>query len=306
MASPNDKEYCKRINYMKSHRYIFLTIFIIICIFIFTSCISTGQEISIISDHTSASSYNNIPDFWIEEVKGMVLHHTGESHGIQVPHGLETLEIEDSTFSVVVSTEGIPSETDALKVTRGQRNIAGSWFYLIGVDWYWLGEAGKDWTRRTLDYHTGNGDTVHASLHTWCWHLRDWSEYQVADYLSSMETLEAEYPEVTFIYMTDTCDTTGDTGYNRWLRNEQIRQYCIEKDKVLFDFADLEAWSADGTEQSTYFHEGSGLNIPYWHEDWSTGQQNEFGHINEAGTVMKAKAMWWLLARIAGWDGQPE
>ena len=27
------------------------------------------------------------------------------------------------------------------------------------------------------------------------------------------------------------------------------------------------------------------------------------GHISDAGTIRLAKAMWWMLARIAGWDG---
>lgn len=29
-------------------------------------------------------------------------------------------------------------------------------------------------------------------------------------------------------------------------------------------------------------------------------------HIGERGALRLAKAMWWLLARIAGWNGNPE
>lgn len=294
---------------MRNNIYIFLIVFISLYLFVFNTCTTTGQEtpsLLIITDHTVIDLYDNIPASWINVVKTMVLHHTGLSHGRQVPHGLENLENENSTYNVEISTEGIPSGTNVLKVTRAQRTSYSSWEDSIGPDRYWQGESGRDWTRRTMGYHIANGDTIEASLNTWCWHFRTWTESQVNDYLASMEILEAEYPEVTFIYMTDTCDSTGDTGYNRWLRNEQIRQYCIENDKVLFDFADLEAWSADGTEQNTYFHTGSGLNIPYWHDDWITDPYYSDGHINEAACTMKAKAMWWLLARIAGWDGQPE
>ena len=255
---------------------------------------------AIIIDHTCTDT-NQIPAEWITAVKTMVLHHIGESHGIQVPHGLENLENENPLFEQSQSEEGIPAGS-GLKITRGQRSQYGSWELMNGPERYWQGTEGRAWTERTLDYHFNNGDTVHASLHTWCWHLRTWSENQVEDYLSSMEILEAMYPDVTFIYMTDTCDSTGDTGYNRWLRNEQIRQYSIDNDKVLFDFADLEAWSADGTEQNTYYHAASGQNIPHWHDDWSNGESNDFGHINDAATTMKAKAMWWLMARLAGWE----
>ena len=120
------------------------------------------------------------------------------------------------------------------------------------------------------------------------------------EYLSAIETLKNEYPEVTFIYITDTCDKSGSPGYNRWLRNELIRQYCKDNHKVLFDFADLESWSANGTEQNTYFYNGQ--NIPLWHEDWTKGDYYNDGHINEAACTMKAKAMWWLQARIAEWN----
>ena len=119
-----------------------------------------------------------------------------------------------------------------------------------------------------------------------------------------MEQLESEYPDVIFIYMTDTCDSSGSTGYNRFLRNEQIRKYCRENNKVLFDFADLESWSADGSHQNTYSYGGIS-NIPLIHSDWESGIYYDDGHINEAACTMKAKAMWWLLARIAGWDGSP-
>jgi hypothetical protein len=254
----------------------------------------------IIIDHTCRNA-SKIPESWINMVKSMILHHTGESHGRQVPHGMENLERQSPTFGQTQGENGVPIGP-GLRIARGQRSLSGGWDSIIDPEQYWMGAAGKDWTRRTLDYHAGNGTPVQASLHTWCWHLRTWTESRVNDYLASMETLEAEYPDVTFIYMTDTADSTGETGYTRWLRNQQIRAYCRANNKVLFDFADLETWSADGTVQNTYYHSGSGRNIPYWHSDWRSDPIYYDGHINEAACTMKAKAMWWLLARVAGWD----
>jgi hypothetical protein len=109
-----------------------------------------------------------------------------------------------------------------------------------------------------------------------------------------MEILEAEYPDVTFIYMTDAADRSGDE--NRYARNEQVREYCQTHNKVLFDFGEMETWSSGGDIQN------SSGGVPYWHDDWSTGESSDYGHINQAGTVMKAKAMWWLFARLAGWN----
>jgi hypothetical protein len=252
----------------------------------------------IIIDHT-CRDISKIPESWINTVKSMVLHHTGQSHGRQVPHGMQNLELQNPIFEQTQGENGIPTGP-GLRITRGQRSAYNSWQSSIGPESYWQGDAGKNWTRRTMDYHFGSGNRVHASLHTWCWHLRTWTESQVNDYLASMEALEREYPEVTFIYMTDTADSAGDTGYNRWLRNEQIRRYCRANNKVLFDFADLETWSADGREKNTYYY--SGHNIPYWHPDWGSAPYYADGHINEAACTMKARAMWWLLARVAGWE----
>ena len=269
--------------------------------FLFLPAYVLAQQ-EIIVDATS-TNISDIPADWISVVKNMTLHHTGQSHGRQVPHGLSNLENQNSTYDQTQSEGGIPAG-NGLKITRGQRTSYNSYTVSVGPEEFWRGDSGLDYTRRTLDYHFANGNTIDASLHTWCWHLRSWSASQVEDYFTSMEQLESEYPDVIFIYMTDTCDKSGSSGYNRFLRNEQIRKYCRENNKVLFDFADLESWSADGSHQNTYSYGGTS-NIPLIHSDWESGSYYDDGHINEAACTMKAKAMWWLLARIAGWDGSP-
>ncbi len=45
--------------------------------------------------------------------------------------------------------------------------------------------------------------------------------------------------------MTGHTDGTGETG-NLNLRNDQVRNYCIANDKILFDFADIESYDPDG------------------------------------------------------------
>jgi hypothetical protein len=60
-----------------------------------------------------------------------------------------------------------------------------------------------------------------------------------------MTQLEEDYSGITFVYMTGHLDGSGPQG-NLHLRNEQIRQYCRENNKVLYDFAAIESYDPDG------------------------------------------------------------
>ncbi len=64
-------------------------------------------------------------------------------------------------------------------------------------------------------------------------------------YLAPMTQLELDYPGVTFIYMTGHSDGTGEEG-NLHLRNQQIRDYGVANNKVLYDFYNIELYDPDG------------------------------------------------------------
>jgi len=75
-----------------------------------------------------------------------------------------------------------------------------------------------------------------------------------------MQTLESEFPNVTFVYFTGNGQDSGAYGYNRAPRNKQIRNFCIANNKVLYDFEDLDSWWLNPTteqwEQATYLYNG--------------------------------------------------
>ncbi len=135
-----------------------------------------------------------------------------------------------------------------------------------------------------------------------------------------MEQLEADYPEVTFVYMTGHLEGSG-IGGSLHNANQQIREYCIENNKTLFDFADIEKYSpaADTNFQEYYANDECNYTHPIlgsknWAWDWLNSHQGEVleqisqhcsscSHSVSLNCVKKGIACWHLWARIVGWDG---
>ena len=113
----------------------------------------------------------------------------------------------------------------------------------------------------------------------------------------------------TWVFFTtgpvDSNYNTGEEGYQRQLKHEYIRDYVKNStDRILFDYADILTWGNAGTENTETWTDHT---FPYIHADNMldlNGSYSEDGdHIGQRGAVRLAKAVWWLLARQAGWDG---
>ncbi len=105
---------------------------------------------------------------------------------------------------------------------------------------------------------------------------------------------------------------TGENGYQRHLKHERIRSYVrADSSRILFDYADILCWSNAGTERRVSWTDGDGGSHSFQaiHDDnmldLEGGYSEDGDHIGERGALRLAKAMWWMLARLAGWDGNP-
>lgn len=172
-----------------------------------------------------------------------------------------------------------------------------------------------DWVNHTRDYLDDPGNSAcNVIIWSWCGQHSGYSEQDMIDrYLAPMTELEGDYPQVKFVYMT------GHLNYwsreNTDARNQQIRDYCIQNDKILYDFSHIESYDPDNT-YFPYAHD----DCSYWDEygvyqgNWAEEWQNTHiegvewydvscAHSRPLNGNQKAYAAWWLWARLGGWSG---
>lgn len=250
-----------------------------------------GEE-PVIADH-NCTYLNEIPDSIIDLVQSSLQYHYAHtSHGGQIPDGLYVIEDDDPKYDYEYQNNSLPQKAGAVCIFNGQESET-----YITPELYWQTESGMDKTRAVL---SGNSE-IDVSIWAWCSQLDYYSEQQVEAYLDSISRLESEFPEVTFIYMTGNAQATGSGGHNRYLRNEQIRQFCQAGNKVMFDFAELDCWWYNtGTEEwefNSYDYEGT--DVPVEHEQFNGG---EASHTTWESCEQKGKAFWYLSAMLTGWS----
>ncbi len=260
---------------------------------------------AIIADHRAFRNFDTILPYWLEKAKELTLHYAHTSHGSQIVDGIKLLETLDSQYSVAIrtsSTEGLPAiETPpALRIYDGNPGDT-----YIEPDDYWDGDAGLNRTRAVAA--TGK---YYYSMWSWCGQQSSNSVATTQRYLDNLNQLETEFPTMRFIYMTGHTDGSGENGKLNQ-RNNQVRQYCRDNGKVLFDFADIESYDPDG---NYYLDKGTNDNCDYSGGNWATQwcaanlgsplcRSCSCAHSQPLNCNMKARAFWWMMARLAGWDG---
>ena len=284
---------------MKKNLLFYLTFIII-----FSAASTSLAQITrpLIIDH-QCTKLQQIPAEWIDSAKSKLhIAYGHTSHGSQLTTGMTGLV----SFAGSQFEWNNGGNNGALDLHDGGMSGASD-----------LGNPNRTaWADATRNYlNNSSYSDVNVIIWSWCGQVSTATEADINTYLGLMNQLEIDFPNVMFVYMTGHLDGTGLTG-NLHLRNEQIRNYCITNNKILYDFADIESWDPDlnyfgdkiPNDNCDYDTDGNGSRDGNWAIEWQNAHTQGIdwfscssAHSQPLNANQKAYAAWWLWASLAGW-----
>ena len=308
---------------------------------------------AVIIDHT-CRNINDIPLNWIDSAKvKLLVAYQYTSHGQQLRRGMDSLDAFMGGSGIYIFDEDNSDSVLTIDLMfshdSGGAEDLGRWggIYPHYTAWLWStrrhlgwnctvgGDSLIDYANGTPNYR-GNANVV---MWSWCGQVSTAPLDTILNcYLANMNQLEIDYPEVQFVYMTGHLDDDESEPWNHLRENnDSIRAFCLRNNKILYDFADIEAYDPDGrsyremhpTDGCSFDANGDSI-TEYFDSVLAPTQDREFPILPDSNWAitwqnshtegvdwynclpqhtwplnanLKAYAAWNLFARLAGWNG---
>ncbi|HVO74559.1 MAG TPA: T9SS type A sorting domain-containing protein [Ignavibacteriaceae bacterium] len=280
----------------RQHHFKYFILPLLVC---FTA-VSYSQ--SLIIDH-NCTNLNSMPLEWIDSAKAKLhIAYSHTSHGSQLidgMNGLCTWKGDNYAFNNGGTNGALDLEDGAMPGDLGNPDYT-------------------TWAGLTYDFLKNPSNSgVNVIIWSWCGEASTSDSNYITTYLNLMTALEDSFPSIKFVYMTGHLDGSGvDGDLNQ--RNEQIRRYCRNNNKILYDFADIESYDPDGNyyldkmanDNCDYDSDNNQTRDKNWAEDWQNSHilnvdyyMCNAAHSKALNANRKAYAAWWLWASLAGWIG---
>ena len=274
---------------------------------------------TVIADHTIAHEdiLRAIPDEYINAARNdlhVAYQHT--SHGTHVSRGMFGLPDYKAGDDILYAITNNDPQDDKLDF----RDYAMESYAESGVDASDLSRNETAFIQATRNYlDDPDNSEINVIMWSWC----NIAGHDVAtNYLPGMQTLINEYPSIAFIFMTGHANKDANLGDgNPKNQADLIINYCEENKFYCLDYYGIDTHDMAGNYWEDAGDDGNSSTGGNYYADWQDSHSVGDGYFENRGAPgggvtygahntqhitanRKAYAMWYILATIAGWDGE--
>jgi len=311
-----------KISVMKKTSYLLAFAFLFVSVL--SSCekedpdpgINKGEH-AVIADHNVSYEYmlRTIPEEYINAARNnlhIAYQHT--SHGTHVSYGMFGLpdyKAGDETMFAISNNNPQAGKLDF------RDNVLAS-YAESGEDASDLSRNETAFIQATRNYLD---DPANSEINVVMWSWCNIAGHDVAgNYLPGMQTLINEYPSVSFIFMTGHANKDANVGEGKPKNQADIIiEYCEKNNYYCLDYYGIDTHDKDGKYWEDAGDNGNSTGGGDFFANWqmlhTVGAGYYENRSSPGGSVTcgahnsqhitancKAYAMWYILARIAGWE----